>query len=187
MRGIVVITGLDQLPPTERWLHLVAPLAAELADSGLGHLPDLDALRSEAEGGSPGPTEVAVYLVNLDYGRQLIGRVAERAGIQPRAGAVPERWRGFGCADYFSSALAQHGYWDEAGQYWYVWPADRVYEAADHPFLVIGGPGVDGIDWGYRAALSGLWAYYPIGREYVWLAPTAEALVEGWRSGNITA
>ena len=186
MRGIVEVAGLDQLPPSERWPRLSAPLAAELADSGLGHLPDLDAMRRDAECGRPGPMEVVVDLVNLDYGRQLICRVVEEAGIRPRTGMVPERWRGFGCSDYFGSALAEYGYWDEAGQYWYVWPSNLVYEDADRQFLVIGGPGVDGIDWGYRADHTGVWAYYPIGREFVWLAPTADALLQGWRTGTIT-
>lgn len=186
MRGIVVVTGLDQLPPSGWWPCFVAPLAAELAESGLGRLLDLDTLqRDAASGASPGPTEVVVDLVNLDYGRQLIGRVVERAGIRPLTGAVPERWREFGCSDYFGSPLAKYGHWDEVGQYWYVWPSDRVYEKAEFPFLVIGGPGVDGIDWGYRADQPGLWAYYPIGGDFVWLAPTADALLGGWLAGII--
>lgn len=186
MRGIVVITGLDQLPFSERWPRLVAPLAAELADSGLGHLPDLGSLRSGDFCGTPGPTEVAVDLENLDYGRRLIRRLVEEVGIRPTAGVVPERWRGFGCSDYFGSALSEHGYWDEAGHYWYIWPFGQVYEADDLQLLVIGGPGVDGIDWGYRVGHSGFWAYYPNSREFVWLAPTADALLQGWLSGSIT-
>jgi hypothetical protein len=165
---------------------LVAPLATELADSGLGHLLDSDALRSDAEGGRAGPEEIAVALVNLDYGRQLVCRVVAEAGIRRRAGSVPGRWHGFGCSDYFRSRLAEHGYWDDVGQYWYVLPSDRVYEHADLPMLVIGGPGVDGIDWGYRSGHTGLWAYYPIGRNFVWLAPTADALLQGWQAGAIT-
>ena len=137
-------------------------------------------------GGGPGPTEVVIDLVNLDYGRLLICRAVEEAGIRTLAHTVPKRWRGFGCSDYFGSSLAEGGYWDEAGQYWYVWPSNRVYESADRQLLVIGGPGVDGIDWGYRADQTGLWAYYPIGQEFVWLAPTADALVQGWRAGAIT-
>jgi len=183
MRGIVVVTGLDQLPPSERWPRLVAPLAAELADSGLGLLPDLDSLTRDACGGA---TEVAVDLANLDFGRDLIRRIVEAAGITPVAGAMPERWQEYGCSDYFASPLSRNGYWDEAGQYWYICPSDRVYEKADLRLVVVGGPGVDGIDWGYRAGHTGVWAYYPMGREFVWLAPDVDALLEGWLSGAIT-
>jgi hypothetical protein len=83
MRGIVVVTGLDQLPPAERWSRLVAPLAAKLADSGLGRLLDLDALQREAAREDAGSTEIAADLANLDYGRQLIVRIVEEAGIKP--------------------------------------------------------------------------------------------------------
>lgn len=184
MRGIMVVTGLNQLPRSERWSRLVEPLASALADSGLGCIPDLEALKNQVEG--DGPTEVAVDLVNLDYGRPFLDRVVKGAGIRPQVGVVPERWRTFNCEDYFSSVLAQQGYWDEAVQYWHVWSSDRVYERADLPLLVIGGPGVDGIDWGYRAGHTGLWAYFPINGEFVWLATTAEALLKGWQSGTIT-
>jgi hypothetical protein len=98
---------------------------------------------------------------------------------------VPERWLEFDCGDYFSSALAVHGYWDEPGQHWYIWPAERVYQDIGRQFLVIGDAGVDGIDWGYRRGEPGLWACYPIDGEFVWLAPTAEVLLEGWLSGAI--
>jgi hypothetical protein len=187
MRGLVVLTGLDQLPPAERWPRLVAPLAAALAESGLGHLPDFASLeRDAAESGALNATEVAVSLANLAYGRSLVRRVAEAACIRVLAHKVPERWRDYGCFDYFASPFAEQGYYDEAGQYWYIVPADEVYEDSERPFLVIGGPGVDGINWGYRAGQTGLWAYYPLDQEFVWLAPTAKALLEGWRSGAIT-
>jgi hypothetical protein len=186
MRGIVVVTGLDQLPPTERWPRLVAPLAAELAGSGLGHMPDLDALRREAVGnGALGSTEVAVHLANLDHGRRLVCRAVESAGVRPHAGAMPERWRGYSCSDYFGSDLAEHGYWDEASQYWCIRPSDQIHEDPDLGFLVIGGPGVDGISWGYRPGQSGVWAY-PIEGRFVWLAPTACDLLQGWLAGTIT-
>jgi hypothetical protein len=185
MHGIVVVTGVKQLPPAERWPRFVAPLAAELASSGLGSLLDLDALRQQAEQDGAGLIEVAVDLVNLDYGRQLIDRVAERAGLRRDAATMPKRWREFGSADYFRSPLAEQGYWNEPSQCWDVWPAKEIYERADLPFLVIGGPGTDGIEWGYRAGHTGVWAYLPIDDEFVWLAPTAEALLQGWLSGAI--
>lgn len=38
----------------------------------------------------PCPKEIAVDLVNLNYGRQLIGHATEEAGIQHRASAIPK-------------------------------------------------------------------------------------------------
>ena len=185
MRVIIVVTSVDQLPPTERWPRFVAPLAAELASGGLGSLLDLDALRQQSEEGGGGLAEVAVELANFDYGRQLIDRVAERAGLRRDAATMPKRWQEFGCADYFSSPLAEQGYWNEPSQCWNIWPAKEIYERVDLPFLVIGGPGSNGIEWGYRAGHAGVWAHLPIDGEFVWLAPTAEAMLQGWLSGDI--
>jgi hypothetical protein len=117
MAKIIVVTGLDQLPPAERWPRLIAPLAEELADSGLGELPDLEALRRDADRRSfLEATEVAVNLVHFGYGRQLVDRVVEAAGVKPQRRAVPTRWHDYGCADYFASELAERGYRDEAAQ-----------------------------------------------------------------------
>lgn len=186
MSRLIVVTGLDQLMPVERWAHLVKPLADELVDSGLGNLPDLDSLQREADQAKGlQSTEVAVQLVHFDYGRALVDRVVEAAGITPGDPVLPVRWQDFNCGDYFGSPLARNGYWDEPGQYWYVWPTERVYEDTELQFLVIGSPGVDGIDWGYRRGHQGLWAWFPIDAEFVALAPTTEALLQGWLSGAI--
>jgi hypothetical protein len=99
---------------------------------------------------------------------------------------VPERWQEYNCEDYFASPLAETGYWDEGGQYWYFWRADRILEDHKRQFLVIGSAGVDGIDWGYRKGLRGLWAYYPIDSEFVLLTDTFAELVERWLSGRLT-
>jgi hypothetical protein len=99
---------------------------------------------------------------------------------------VPAKWKDYDCADYFQSPLAEHGWWDEGGQYWYIEPAQRVHESAEQEFLIIGGPGVDGIRWGYRKGHPGIWAQYPIEDEFVLLAASASALREGYASGAIT-
>lgn len=112
MRCIVIITGVDQLPSSERWSRFVAPLAAALANSGLGRLPDWDTLKRQAEEGAADLTEVAVELVNFDYGRELLDRVAQAAGIQRHAATIPQRWREFGCSDYFNSKFAENGAWN---------------------------------------------------------------------------
>jgi hypothetical protein len=51
--------------------------------------------------------------------------------------------------------------------------------------LAVGGPGVDGIPWGYRRGEPGLWAYYPIEMEFTYVAATVTALVETWASGKL--
>jgi len=99
---------------------------------------------------------------------------------------VPGKWKAYDCADYFQSPLAEQGWWDEGGQYWYIEPAERVHESREQDFLIIGGPGVDGIRWGYRRGQPGIWAHYPIEAEFVLLAATAAALREGYASGAIT-
>jgi hypothetical protein len=98
---------------------------------------------------------------------------------------VPERWRGYPCEDYFSSPLAAEGYWDEPGQLWLIEPAERV-EEDNAGFLQVGRPGVDGIGLGYRIGQRGIWAYYPMEREYRYLAPTVLQFLEGWLSGQLS-
>jgi len=98
---------------------------------------------------------------------------------------VPERWRGYACSDYFESALAEQGWWDEDSQCWYIEPAPKLREDAALEFLIIGGPGVDGIRWGYRRRHPGVWAHYPIEDAFVRLAATASDLRAGVFSGNI--
>ena len=99
---------------------------------------------------------------------------------------VPEKWHRYDCEDYFRSPLAEHGWWDDEGQYWYVEPAQRLRENSAREFLVIGGPGVDGIEWGYRRGRQGIWAHYPIEDEFLLLARSASDLREGYSSGRIT-
>ncbi len=186
MARLIVVTGLDQLPLTERFPRLIAPLGQKLAESGLGELPDWETLRHQAqERGLVEATEVAVTLVNFDYGLPLVDCVVEAAGLNRDSPVAPLRWHEYHCGEYFTSALSEQGYRDEPGQYWYIWPAERIYEDTDLQFLVIGGPGVDGIAWGYRRGQAGLWAY-PIDGEFVWLAPTVQALLQGWLSGVIS-
>jgi hypothetical protein len=98
---------------------------------------------------------------------------------------VPTQWREYPCDDYFASDLAHKGWWDPAGQCWYIEPAARVFEDSARAFLVIGRPGVDGIAWGYRKAHPGVWAYYPIDDSFTLLAESAAALHDGYSTGRI--
>jgi hypothetical protein len=66
-----------------------------------------------------------------------------------------------------------------------IWPVWDVRIDGDMEFLVIGGPGIDGIEWGYRIGRTGLWTYYPIDHEFVRVADSASELVERWESGDL--
>jgi hypothetical protein len=99
---------------------------------------------------------------------------------------VPERWKAYLCEDYFSSLLAWDGYWDEAGQIWYIEPAERVEEDTEAKFLQVGRPGVDSIGFGYGKGHHGFWAYHRMEREFQYLAPTIQHFLDGWLSGKIS-
>lgn len=98
---------------------------------------------------------------------------------------IPEAFKTYNCADYFESRFI-HGFYDEQAHLTIILPVDQLSERSDLHFLVVGRPGVDGIEWGYRHGHSGLWAYYPISRKFEFLAPTVTALFDGWYSGQIT-
>jgi hypothetical protein len=99
---------------------------------------------------------------------------------------VPRRWRSYDCTDYFASSLARTGWYDEESRCQYIEPASSVREDPARELLVIGRPGVDGIEWGYRRGLRGLWAHYPIENRFVHLASTAQELRDGYATGRIT-
>lgn len=116
-------------------------------------------------------------------GRASIGR--RRVGQAKRVMEVPQEWLDYECRDHFDSPLAERGWWDEDGQCWYIQPATRLREAASGNFLVIGGPGVGGIEWGYRKGKPGIWVHYSIEDEFVLIADTVAELQEGYDSGRI--
>jgi hypothetical protein len=49
----------------------------------------------------------------------------------------------------------------------------------------IGGPGVDGIRWGYRKGTSGIWSWNPISGDFARLADSIDDLIAGWDAGTI--
>jgi hypothetical protein len=187
MNYIIVISELHQLPPPKRWSMLVAPLAEELDNSGLGRIVDLDSLRREAnELGRIEAEELAVELVDLGYGREVVKGVVSAAGLKPCNPVTPKRWLDFHCEDYFSEGWSEHGHFDEPSQTWVIVPLTEAYEDTDIEFLVVGRSGWGGIDFGYRKGQAGLWCYYPIDREFKFMAGTVAELVDGWCSGRLS-
>jgi hypothetical protein len=65
-------------------------------------------------------------------------------------------------------------------------PLTDAYENKETSFFAVGRSGCDGIDFGYRAGHVGLWAYYPITREFKFMSTTVVELVEGWCSGKLS-
>ena len=187
MNYVIVVSELQQLPPPKRWSMLVAPLAEELDNSGLGRIIDLDCLRREAnELGRIEAEELAVELVHLGYGRELVKDVVSAAGLKPCKPETPKRWLDYHCEDYFREGWCERGHLDEASHTLVFAPLTEAYENPEIEFFVVGTSGWDGIDFGYRRGQAGLWAYYPIEREFKFMAPTVAELVEGWCSGRLS-
>jgi hypothetical protein len=99
---------------------------------------------------------------------------------------IPDHFKTYPCTDYYESELSASGHWDDDAQVWVIVPASQVQERTEVQFLVVGRPGVDGIDFGYRKSSPGFWAYCPIDGEYQYLAPTITAFLKHWDAGAIT-
>src|SRR5687768_15326141 len=182
----IIVIDVSQLPPGDQRTRFLATLRGELETSGLGEM--LEQAPGSPDGSAAdyfGVHEVAVALAHADYGRELADRLVFEAGLRPRCSVMPTRWRPFNCEDYFASDLAERGYYDPDGQYEYIYPRERTYEDDHRDILVIGSPGCDGIAWGYRRSMTGIWAWYPIGAEFRYMAPGVESLLDGWLAGTI--
>src|SRR5260370_27867310 len=103
MQPVIAVTERRLLSPSERWGKLVSPLQEQLVTSGLGRVLDFEMLQQkQAESGYCAAEEVAVELVHRGYGQRLVEGVIAAAGISPGRPAMPSRWAGYHCADYFS-------------------------------------------------------------------------------------
>lgn len=99
---------------------------------------------------------------------------------------VPEQWRGYACEDYFREGWSERDHFDEPSQTLVIAPLADAYEKAEIQFFAVGRSGFDGIDFGYRKGHTGLWAFYPIDREFKFVAASVAELVEGWCSGRLS-
>ena len=98
---------------------------------------------------------------------------------------IPQRFNDYRCAEYFASEAFVRDVWDEQSQLWIIVASDDVVERPELEFLVVGRPGSDGIEFGYRKGHDGLWAHYPIGDQFALVAPSIGVLVKEWLAGNI--
>ena len=86
-------------------------------------------------------------------------------------------------ADEYFGTSYREGVYDDRNQWWLIYPEGKAYERED--FLVIGSPGVDQIEWGYRKVEPGIWLYDPGIGEFRYLALTLTQLINGWHSGKV--
>ena len=98
---------------------------------------------------------------------------------------VPKQFKAYSCEGYFHSEQFVNGVWDAKSQLWLLVSASEIVEKPELSFLVIGRPGTDGIEFGFRKGLAGIWACYPIEQKFVLIATDVSALVERWFSGGI--
>ena len=77
------------------------------------------------------------------------------------------------------------GRYDPQGQVWFVLPIKDVETDPSREAMIVGSAGVDGIEFCFRIASDGLWAYDPIGRAWVQVAQTLAELKRGWLDGSI--
>jgi hypothetical protein len=86
----------------------------------------------------------------------------------------------------FDCDAPPEGCYSQKEQYWTIRPRNEYRYDVQRGWLCIGGPGVDGIEFGLLEGRKGVFAYYPIGRDYVWKAASVAELMNGWLSGAVT-
>ncbi|MCD6065325.1 MAG: hypothetical protein K0S33_151 [Bacteroidetes bacterium] len=76
-------------------------------------------------------------------------------------------------------------YYCEDAQIDVILPADRFYTDPSGDYLVIGYPGVDGIEFRLKTNVNDMtvYAFYPIGQEHIEIAQTPAELVRKWKEG----
>jgi hypothetical protein len=89
--------------------------------------------------------------------------------------------------DFAVETFPASGYYSELDQFWILRPVLEWVLHEEEAWLDVGGPGCDGIAWALRRGQDGVFAYYPIGGEFVWKAVDAPSLIWGWQDGKITA
>jgi hypothetical protein len=79
--------------------------------------------------------------------------------------------------------LPKQGYFSEQDQYWIFAPVIEWCLRGD--WLAVGGPGIDGIVWAVQKEQLGIFAFYPIDKEFVAVAENAPQLIAKWTSGAL--
>lgn len=95
------------------------------------------------------------------------------------------KYEGFNAEEYFTNKRFFAGIYDNESHLQLILPEEEIYIFSTEDFLVIGRPGVDGIEFGFRKNQEGIWAYYPIDQRFSLVAANIAELVRGWYAGNV--
>ena len=71
---------------------------------------------------------------------------------------------------------------------WFLRPSQDkagIYEDVENDFLAIGWPGIDGVMFGYRRHMAGLWACNPGENYFREMADDLDGLQDGWTNGTL--
>ena len=88
-------------------------------------------------------------------------------------------------AEYDVASLPREGYFSDVEQYSTLAPVIEWELHDKGAWLAVGGPGVDGIRWAVRRSQKGLFAFYPIDGEFVFVAENGPDLISKWTSGHL--
>ena len=85
--------------------------------------------------------------------------------------------------DYFRNY--SDGRYDPLSQLDFIYPQAEAHASKDGQAFCIGRPGVDGLEFAYRADQPGIWVHYPMEDEWRQVADSIAALEQGWLSEAI--
>jgi hypothetical protein len=77
------------------------------------------------------------------------------------------------------------GFYSEKEFLWLIKKQENWSLDKEKSFLHFGNAGCDGIQFGLRSEMKGIWAFYPIENEYIKKAETISEFIQGWLSSKI--
>jgi len=86
---------------------------------------------------------------------------------------------------YQITEIPTKGKYSENEYLWFIEKQENWKVDNERGFFHFGNAGCDGIEFGLRAAMKGIWAYYPIENEYKKIAESIPEFIYGWTSGEI--
>ena len=167
------------IPPDVSLRVCTEQLASRLHQSGIGSCESI-VLETKIR------KDFFVILRNTNYGRLLLDNWLADYGLIVCNPIKPFRWAEFQCDEYF-----RNGWWDkskyEGVEDGFSAVSDKtgIYEDVQNDFLAIGWPGIDGVMFGYRRHMAGIWACYPGEKYFREMATDLDGLQDGWTNGPL--